>query len=47
MRLDEVEPLPDGAGVYAVPNELNLAMTYEGSWQQYADTNTGRSVSNG
>jgi hypothetical protein len=37
MRLEEVEPLPDGRGIYAVPDELKLTMTYEGSWRQYAD----------
>ena len=37
MRLEEVEPLPDGRGIWADPDELKLAMTYEGSWRQYAD----------
>jgi hypothetical protein len=37
MRLEEVEPLPDERGIYAVPDELKLSMTYEGSWRQYAD----------
>lgn len=34
---DEAEPLPDGKGVCAVPDELKLTMTYEGSWRQHAD----------
>jgi hypothetical protein len=38
MRLDEVEPLPDGRGLWAVPDELKLAMSYEGSWRQFADS---------
>lgn len=43
MRLDEVEPMPDGRGLYhpdhiASTMELDLAMSYEGSWRQYADS---------
>jgi hypothetical protein len=37
MRLEEVEPLPDGRGLYGYPDEFKLARTYEGSWRQYAD----------
>ena len=42
MRPAEVEPLPDGRGVYhpdhiASAMTLQLSMTYEGSWRQYAD----------
>lgn len=36
LRLEDVEPLPDGAGLYAIPDDLHLAMSYEGSWRQYA-----------
>jgi hypothetical protein len=40
MRLEEVEPLPDGGGLYhpdaADSRALQLARTYEGSWRQYA-----------
>ena len=43
MRLDEVEPLPDGRGLYHPDHitgqmALQLSMTYEGSWRQYADS---------
>lgn len=41
MRLDEVEPLPDGGGMYHPDHlrfmELSLALSYEGSWRQHAD----------
>ena len=41
MRLDEVEPLPDGQGMYHPDHlrvmELSLSLGYEGSWRQYAD----------
>jgi hypothetical protein len=39
MRLEEVEPLPDGRGLYGpgALHELQLAITYEGSWRQHAD----------
>jgi hypothetical protein len=42
VRLEEIEPLPDGAGMYhpdhlSGQKELQLRMTYEGSWRQYAD----------
>ena len=42
MRLEEVEPLPDGQGLYHPDHlhstlSLQLAMTYEGSWRQAAD----------
>ena len=42
MRLEDVEPLPDGQGLYHPDHlrstfALKLAMTYEGSWRQYAD----------
>jgi len=41
-RLDEVEPLPDGQGLWHPSHldftyTLSLEMTYEGSWRQYAD----------
>lgn len=40
MRLEEVEPLPDGRGLYHPDwddfRALQLSMTYEGSWRQYA-----------
>jgi hypothetical protein len=41
-RLDEVEPLPDGEGLWHPSHltftyTLSLTMTYEGSWRQYAD----------
>ena len=42
VRLDEVEPLPDGHGLWgagAWEHERTLALTYEGSWRQYADGN--------
>lgn len=43
MRLSEIEPLPGGQGLYhpdhiASAMTLQLAMTYEGSWRQYADS---------
>jgi hypothetical protein len=46
LRLDEVEPLPDGAGMYhpdhiASVMTLGLAMSYEGSWRQHADRERG------
>lgn len=42
MRLEEVEPLPDGEGLYHPDHlrctlALHLAMTYQGSWRQAAD----------
>jgi hypothetical protein len=43
MRLNEVEPLPGRQGLYhpdhsASAKALTLAMTYEGSFRQYADS---------
>jgi hypothetical protein len=42
LRLDEVEPLPGSEGLYhpdhiASVMELQLSMSYPGSWRQYAD----------
>lgn len=37
MRLDEVEPFPDGQGRYGALDEFQLARTYEGSFRQVAD----------
>ena len=42
LRLEEVEPLPDGRGLYGgTPDYLKLAMNYEGSWRQAADAARG------
>jgi hypothetical protein len=40
MRLEEVEPLPEGRGRWhpdAWEHNCKLEPTYEGSWRQYAD----------
>ena len=41
VRLEDAEPVPDGKGMYHPDAldvlRLSLAMTYEGSWRQYAD----------
>ena len=40
LRLDEVEPLPDGRGLYhpdcAASRALGLSMSYKGSWREHA-----------
>jgi hypothetical protein len=39
MRLDEVEPLPDGRGLWhpvAWEHRSKLPVTYRGSWREYA-----------
>jgi hypothetical protein len=40
VRLEEIEPLPDGRGLYgpgAGPCPASMERSYEGSWRQYAD----------
>lgn len=40
VRLDEVEPLPDGRGLWspdAWENTRHLAGTYKGSWREFGD----------
>jgi hypothetical protein len=42
MRLEEVEPLPGGRGLWhpdAHEHNFNLGRTYAGSWRQLADSN--------
>jgi hypothetical protein len=46
VRLDQVEPLPDGAGLRGAADlwqyELQLKVAYTGSWRQYADQAAGQ-----
>lgn len=41
VRLDEIEAIPDGRGIWHPDwddmRALKLSMTYEGSWRQFAD----------